>query len=254
MRVILDGFDGSFLPILQSFKAVMPSLRITGIEELGQSVKEAPSGESGNNSEAINVSELFARQYERDELLPDGTLFLQDDKINARDESAAVKFDENVKFENARHAIDDSKFEPNLMAKSEQKTASVREQNLQDRPLATPYRDGSREKKDILQTGSLSEAPKTAVLAESAQNTVQQEAFVFGGATQTASFSKATTSNEAAKTAVSDDSAQAALFDFNESAQNLPPRAEPKSAPERKKHESASLFTDEEVRAILELK
>ena len=41
MRVILDGFDGSFLPILQSFKAVMPSLRITGIEELGQSVKEA---------------------------------------------------------------------------------------------------------------------------------------------------------------------------------------------------------------------
>lgn len=54
--------------------------------------------------------------------------------------------------------------------------------------------------------------------------------------------------------AVSDDSAQAALFDFNESGQNLTPRAEPKAALERKKHESASLFTDEEVRAILELK
>jgi hypothetical protein len=34
----------------------------------------------------------------------------------------------------------------------------------------------------------------------------------------------------------------------------LTPRAESKAASERKKHESASLFTDEEVRAILELK
>ena len=106
MRVILDGFDGSFLPILQSFKAVMPSLRITGIEELGQSVKEAPSNDT-DNADAINVSELFARQYERDELLSDESLFLRDDK-----------FDENVKFENARQAIDDAEFEQNLAAKS----------------------------------------------------------------------------------------------------------------------------------------
>ena len=85
MRVILDGFDGSFLPILQSFKAVMPSLRITGIEELGESVNDGvPSVENGD---AINVSELFARQYERDELLSDGTLFLQDEKFNESGES-----------------------------------------------------------------------------------------------------------------------------------------------------------------------
>ncbi|MBC2883070.1 hypothetical protein H7R39_07360 [Campylobacter sp. Marseille-Q3452] len=255
MRVILDGFDGSFLPILQSFKAVMPSLRITGIEELGQSVKEeAPGGENGDNADAINVSELFARRDERDELLSDGTLFLQDDKFNESGEATAVKFDENVKFENARQAIDDAKFETNLMPKSEQKIAYVQEQNLQEMHNATPYRDGSREKEAILQTGSLSEAPKTAVLVESTQTTAVQEASIFGGATQTASFGKTATSNQAAKTAVSDDSAQAALFDFNESGQNLTPRAEPKAALERKKHESASLFTDEEVRAILELK
>ena len=254
MRVILDGFDGSFLPILQSFKAVIPSLRITGIEELGQSVKEAPSRESGNNSEAINVSELFARQYERDELLPDGSLFLQDDKIDARGESAAVKFDENIKFENTHQAIDDAKFETNLMAKSDQKTAFAREQILQDRPLVAPYQDGSRDVKAILQTDSLSKAPKAAVPTGSAQTTAVQEAYASGGTTQADSFGKATTSNKAVKTAASDASARAALFDFNESAQNLPPRAEPKTAPERKKHESASLFTDEEVRAILELK
>nr|WP_314088641.1 hypothetical protein [uncultured Campylobacter sp.] len=251
MRVILDGFDGSFLPILQSFKAVMPSLRITGIEELGESVNDGvPSLE---NSDAINVSELFARQYERDELLSDESLFLQDDKFDESGETAAIKFDENVKFEGIR-ANYDAKFEQNLMAESEQKTAFAREQILQDRPLVAPYQERSREEKAILQTGSLSKAPKTAVLAESTQNTVQQEASVFGGATQTASFSKAATSNQAPKTAVSDDFAQAALFDFNESAQNLPPRAESKAALERKKHESASLFTDEEVRAILELK
>nr|WP_314902747.1 hypothetical protein [uncultured Campylobacter sp.] len=242
MRVILDGFDGSFLPILQSFKAVMPGLRITGIEELGQSVKEAPSKDEGS-ADAINVSELFARRDERDEILPDGSLFLQDDK-----------FDENVKFENARQAIGNTEFETNLAARSERKTAFAREQILQDGPLVAPYQERSREEKAILQTGSLSKAPKTAVLAESAQNTVQQEASAFGGATQTASFSKAATSNDAAKTAVSDDFAQAALFDFNESGQNLTPRAESKTALERKKHESASLFTDEEVRAILELK
>lgn len=252
MRVILDGFDGSFLPILQSFKAVMPNLRITGIEELGESVNERTA--SLENGDAINVSELFARQYERDELLPDGSLFLQDDKIDARGESAAVKFDENIKFENTRQAIDDAKFETNLMAKSEQKTAFAREQILQDRPLVAPYQDGSREVKAILQTDSLSKAPKTAVLTESVQTTTQQEACASGGATQTAPFSKAATSNEAAKTAVLDDFAQAALFDFNESGQNLTSRAESKTALERKKHESASLFTDEEVRAILELK
>jgi len=254
MRVILDGFDGSFLPILQSFKAVMPSLRITGIEEIGQSVKDAPSEENEGNADAINVSELFARQDERDELLPDGSLFLQDDKFDARGEDAAVKFDENVKFENARQAINGAEFEPNLAAKSERKIAFAQEQNLQEMQNATPYQERSREEKAILQTGSLSKAPKTAILAESAQNTVQQEACASGGATQTASFSKAATSNEAAKTAASDESAQAALFDFNESGQNLTPRAESKTALERKKHESASLFTDEEVRAILELK
>jgi hypothetical protein len=253
MRVILDGFDGSFLPILQSFKAVMPSLRITGIEEIGQSVKEAPSKDA-DNADAINVSELFARQDERDEILPDGSLFLQDDKFDDSGEATAVKFDENVKFENVRQAIGNAEFELNLAAESERITASVQEQNLQEMQNARPYRDGSRKEKATLQTGSLSKAPKTAVLAESAQNTVQPEAPVFGEATQTASFSKAATSNEAAKTAVSDDFAQAALFDFNESAQNFPPRTEPKAAPERKKHESASLFTDEEVRAILELK
>ncbi len=253
MRVILDGFDGSFLPILQSFKAVMPSLRITGIEELGESVKEAPSKDA-DNADAINVSELFARQYERDEYLPDESLFLQDDKFNESGEATAVKFDENVKFENVRQAINGAEFETNLMPKSERKIASVQEQNLQEMQNAMPYQEKSREEKAILQTGSLSKAPKIAVLAESAQNTVQQEASVFGGATQTASFSKAATSNEAAKTAVSDDFAQAALFDFNEPGQNLTPRAEPKAALERKKHESASLFTDEEVRAILELK
>jgi hypothetical protein len=253
MRVILDGFDGSFLPILQSFKAVMPSLRITGIEELGQSVNETP-GEDADNKDAINVSELFARQCERDELLSDESLFLQDDKFDESGEATAVKFDENVKFENARQAIDDAEFETNLMPKSERKIASALEQNLQDSPLATPYRDGSREKKDILQTDSLSEVPKTAVLTESAQTTARQEAPVFGGVTQTAPSSKISASNDAVKTAASDESVQAALFDFNESAQNLPPRAEPKAAPERKKHESASLFTDEEVRAILELK
>ena len=252
MRVILDGFDGSFLPILQSFKAVMPSLRITGIEELGECANERTS--SAENGNAINVSELFARQYERDELLSDGTLFLRDEKFNESGESAAVKFDENVKFENARHAIDDAEFEPNLMAKSEQKIASVQEQNLQEIQNATPYQDGSREVKAILQTDSLSEAPKTTTLSESAQTADPRETPVFGGATQTAPSSKISASNEAVKTAALDASAQAALFDFNESAQNLPPRAEPKAAPERKKHESASLFTDEEVRAILQLK
>jgi len=253
MRVILDGFDGSFLPILQSFKAVMPSLRITGIEELGQSTNEAPSKDEGS-LDAINVSELFTRQDEQDEILPDGSLFLQDDKFDDSDEATAVKFDENVKFENARQAIGNAEFKTNLAAKSERKTAFAREQILQDRPLVAPYQERNREEKAILQTGSLSKAPKTAVLAESAQNTVQQEASVFGGATQTASFSKAATSNEAAKTAVSDDFAQAALFDFNESGRNLTSRAESKTALERKKHGSASLFTDEEVRAILELK
>lgn len=247
MRVILDGFDGSFLPILQSFKAVMPSLRITGIEELGQSVKEMP-GEDADNADAINVSELFARQDERDELLSDESLFLQDDKFDDSDEATAVKFESTIQ------ANDDAKFEPNLTAMSERKTASVQEQNLQEMQNATPYQDGGREEEAILQTDSLSEAPKATVLAESTQTTAQQEAPIFGGATQTASFGKTATSNEAAKTAALDESAQAALFDFNESAQNLQPRAEPKSAPERKKHESASLFTDEEVRAILELK
>lgn len=253
MRVILDGFDGSFLPILQSFKAVMPSLRIMGIEELGQNVKEAP-GEDADNKDAINVSELFARQDERDELLSDESLFLQDEKFDESGEATAVKFDENVKFENARQAIDGAEFEQNLMPKSERKIAFAQEQNLQEMQNATPYQDGSRKEKVILQTGSLSEAPKTTILTESTQTTVAQGASIFGGATQTASFGKTATSNQAAKTAVSDDFAQAALFDFNESGQNLTPRAEPKAAPERKKHENASLFTDEEVRAILELK
>jgi len=252
MRVILDGFDGSFLPILQSFKAVMPSLRITGIEELGESVNERTS--SLENSDAINVSELFARQDERDELLSDGTLFLQDEKFNESGESAAVKFDENVKFENALQAIDDSKFVPNLMAKSEQKTASVWEQNLQDRRGSAPRQEGGLQEKAISQTSALSEITKTAPTSQSTQATAPRETPVFGGATQTASFGKTANSIQVAKTAASDESAQAALFDFNESAQNLPPRAEPKAAPERKKHESASLFTDEEVRAILELK
>ena len=253
MQVILDGFDGSFLPILQSFKAVMPGLRITGIEEIGQSANEAPSKDEGS-ADAINVNELFSRQDERDEILPDGSLFLQDDKFDDSGEATAVKFDENVKFENARQAIGNAEFKTNLAAKSERKTAFAREQILQDGPLVAPYQERNREDKAILQTCSLNKAPKTAVLAESAQNTVQQEASAFGGATQTASFSKAATSNEAAKTAVSDDFAQAALFDFNESGQNLTSRAESKTALERKKHESASLFTDEEVRAILELK
>ena len=254
IRGILYGFEGSFLPILQSFKAVMPSLRITGIEEIGQSVKDAPSEENEGNADAINVSELFARQDERDELLPDGSLFLQDDKFDARGEDAAVKFDENVKFENARQAINGAEFEPNLAAKSERKIAFAQEQNLQEMQNATPYQERSREEKTILQTGSLSKAPKTAVLTESAQTTAAQEASVFGGATQTAPFGKAATSNDAVKAAVSDDFAQAALFDFNDSGQNLTPRAETKTELERKKHESASLFTDEEVRAILELK
>lgn len=247
MRVILDGFDGSFLPILQSFKAVMPSLRITGIEELGQSAKEMP-GEDADNADAINVSELFARQDERDELLSDESLFLQDDKFDDSDEATAVKFESTIQ------ANDDAKFEPNLTAMSERKTASVQEQNLQEMQNATPYQDGGREEEAILQTDSLSEAPKTAVPTESPQTTALQEASVLGRATQTASFGKTATSNEDAKMAVSDDSAQAALFDFNESRQNLTPRAESKAALERKKHESASLFTDEEVRAILELK
>ena len=247
MRVILDGFDGSFLPILQSFKAVMPSLRITGIEELGQSANEAPSKDEGS-ADAINVSELFTRQDERDEILPDGSLFLQDDKIDESGEATAVKFDENAKFTNMRQAIDGAEFDPNLAAKSEQINAFAQEQILQNRPLATSYQES------ILQTGSLSKAPKTAVLTESAQTTAAQEASIFGGATQTAPFGKAATSNEAVKTAVSDDFVQAALFDFNEPGQNLTSRAETKAALERKKHESASLFTDEEVRAILELK
>ena len=253
MRVILDGFDGSFLPILQSFKTVMPSLRITGIEEIGQSANEA-SSKDADNADAINVSELFARQDERDELLPDGSLFLRDNKFDVRDEATAVKFDENVKFTNVRQAIDGAEFEPNLAAKSERKTAFAQEQNLQEMQNATPYQEKSREEKAILQTGSLSKAPKTAVLAGGAQTTAKQEASVFGGATQTAPFGKAATSNDAVKAAVSDDFAQAALFDFNEPGQNLTPRAETKAALERKKHESASLFTDEEVRAILELK
>ena len=253
MRVILDGFDGSFLPILQSFKVVMPGLQITGIEEIRQSVKEMP-GEDADNTDAINVSELFARQDERDELLPDGSLFLQDDKFDESGEATAVKFDENAKFTNVRQAINGAEFEPNLAAKSERKTAFAQEQILQNRPLAMPYQDSSREKETILQTGSLSKAPKTAVLTESAQTTAAQEASIFGGVTQADSFGKTATSNQAAKTAVSDDFARAALFDFNESGQNLTPRTEPKAALERKKHESASLFTDEEVRAILELK
>ena len=250
MRVILDGFDGSFLPILQSFKAVMPSLRITGIEELGESVNKRTS--SLENSDAINVSELFVRQYERDELLSDGTLFLQDEKFNESGESAAVKFDENVKFDGVQ-ASSGAKFEQNLVADIE-KTACVLEQNLQDRRGSAPYEDGSRQEKAIFQTGPLSEAPKTTALVESTQATAPRETPVFDGATQTAPSSKISASNDAVKTAASDASAQAALFDFNESAQNLSPRAEPKAAPERKKHESASLFTDEEVRAILELK
>ena len=251
MRVILDGFDGSFLPILQSFKAVMPSLRITGIEELGESVNKRTS--SLENSDAINVSELFVRQYERDDLLPDESLFLQDDKFDESVEATAVKFDENVKFENARQAID-AKFEQNLMAESEQKTASVWEQNLQNSQDDAPHQDANLQGKDISQTSTLSEITKTAPTSQSAQTAAPRETTVFGGATQTAPSSKIPAANDAVKTAASDESAQAALFDFNESAQNLPPRAEPKAAPERKKHESASLFTDEEVRAILELK
>ena len=250
MRVILDGFDGSFLPILQSFKAVMPSLRITGIEELSESVNDGvPSVE---NSDAINVSELFARQYERDELLSDGTLFLQDEKFNESGESAAVKFDENVKFDGV-HVSDNDKFEQNLTADIE-KTACVWGQNLQDGRGSAPYEDGNLQEKAISQTSALSEITKTAPTSQSAQTTAPRETPVFGGAAQTASSSKIPASNEALKTAALDESVQAALFDFNESAQNLPPRAEPKAAPERKKHESASLFTDEEVRAILELK
>ena len=250
MRVILDGFDGSFLPILQSFKAVMPSLRITGIEELGECVNERMS--SLENGDAINVSELFARQYERDELLPDGSLFLQDDKFDESGETAAVKFDENVKFDGVQ-ASSDAKFEQNLTADSE-KTASVWEQNLQDRRGSAPYEDGSLQEKAISQTSALSKITKTAPTSQSAQTAAPRETPVFDGATQTAPSSKIPASNDAVKTAALDESAQAALFDFNESAQNLPPRAEPKAAPERKKHESASLFTDEEVRAILELK
>ena len=247
MRVILDGFDGSFLPILQSFKAVMPSLRITGIEELGESVNERTA--SVENSDAINVSELFARQYERDELLPDGSLFLRDEKFNESGESVAVKFDENVKFEGIQ-ASDDAKFE---QADSE-KTASVWEQNLQNSQDDAPRQDANLQGKAISQTSALSEITKTAPTSQSAQTAAPRETPVFDGATQTAPSSKISAYNEALKTAVSDDSVQAALFDFNESGQNLTPRAEPKSAPERKKHESASLFTDEEVRAILELK
>ena len=250
MRVILDGFDGSFLPILQSFKAVMPSLRIAGIEELGESVNERTS--SLENSDAINVSELFAHQYERDELLPDGTLFLQDDKFDESGETAAVKFDENVKFEGIQ-ASDDAKFEQNLTADGE-KTASVWEQNLQNSQDDAPRQDANLQGKDISQTSALSEITKTAPTSQSAQTAAPRETPVFGGATQTAPSSKISASNEALKTAASDASAQAALLDFNESAQNLPPCAEPKAALERKKHESASLFTDEEVRAILELK
>ncbi|WP_122866919.1 hypothetical protein [Campylobacter showae] len=251
MRVILDGFDGSFLPILQSFKAVMPSLRITGIEELGKSVNERTS--SAENDDAINVSELFARQYERDQLLSDSSLFLQYNKFDGSGESAAVKFDENVKFDGV-HVSDDDKFEQKLIAESEQKTASVWEQNLQERCDAIPRQDGGWQEKAILQTGSLSEISKTAPTSQSAQTAAPRETPVFDGATQTAPSSKIPASNEALKTAALDESAQAALFDFNESAQNLSPRVEPKAAPERKKHESASLFTDEEVRAILELK
>ncbi|WP_298945042.1 hypothetical protein [uncultured Campylobacter sp.] len=250
MRVILDGFDGSFLPILQSFKAVMPSLRITGIEELGECANERTS--SLENGNAINVSELFARQYERDELLSDSSLFLQDDKFDGSGESAAVKFDENVKFEGIQ-ASDDAKFEQNLMADSE-KTASVWEQNLQNSQDDAPRQDANLQGKAISQTSALSEITKTAPTSQSAQTAAPRETPVFDGATQTAPSSKISAYNEALKTAVSDDSVQAALFDFNESGQNLTPRAEPKSAPERKKHESASLFTDEEVRAILELK
>ena len=250
MRVILDGFDGSFLPILQSFKAVMPSLRITGIEELGESVNErTPSLE---NSDAINVSELFARQYERDELLSDSSLFLQDNKFDGSGESAAVKFDENVKFDGV-HVSDNDKFEQNLTADIE-KTACVWGQNLQDGRGSAPRQDANLQGKDISQTSALSEITKTAPTSQSAQTTAPRETPVFDGATQTAPSSKIPASNDAVKTAALDESAQAALFDFNESAQNLPPRAEPKAAPERKKHESASLFTDEEVRAILELK
>ena len=250
MRVILDGFDGSFLPILQSFKAVMPSLRITGIEELGESVNERTS--SLENSDAINVSELFARQYERDELLSDSSLFLQDDKFDGSGESAAVKFDENVKFDGVQ-ASSGAKFEQNLVADIE-KTACVLEQNLQNSQDDAPRQEGSLQGKDISQTSALSEITKTAPTSQSAQTAAPRETPVFGGATQTAPSSKIPASNEALKTAASDESAQAALFDFNESGQNLPPRTEPKAAPERRKHESASLFTDEEVRAILELK
>ena len=250
MRVILDGFDGSFLPILQSFKAVMPSLRITGIEELGQSVNDVvPSVENGD---AINVSELFARQYERDELLSDESLFLQDEKFNESGESAAVKFDENVKSEGIQ-ANDDAKFEQNLVADIE-KTVCVWEQNLQSSQDNAPRQEGGLQGKAISQTSALSEITKTAPTSQSAQTAAPRETPVFDRATQTAPSSKISASNEAVKTAALDASAQAALFDFNESAQNLPPRAEPKAAPERKKHESASLFTDEEVRAILELK
>ena len=251
MRVILDGFDGSFLPILQSFKAVMPSLRITGIEELGESVNERTA--SLENGDAINVSELFARQYERDELLSDSSLFLQDNKFDGSGESAAVKFDENVKFDGVQ-ASSGAKFEQKLIAESEQKTASVWEQNLQEIQNAMPRQEGSLQEKAISQTSALSEITKTAPTSESAQTADPRETTVFDGATQTAPSSKISASNEAVKTAASDASAQAALFDFNESAQNLPPRAESKAALERKKHESASLFTDEEVRAILELK
>ena len=252
MRVILDGFDGSFLPILQSFKAVMPSLRITGIEELGESANERTA--SLENGDAINVSELFTRQDERDEILPDGTLFLQDDKFDDSDEATAVKFDENVKFENARQAIDGAEFEQNLMPKSERKTASVWGQNLQNSQDDAPRQDANLQGKDISQTSALSEITKTAPTSQSTQTAAPRETTVFDRATQTAPSSKIPASNEALKTAALDESAQAALFDFNESAQNLLPRAEPKAVPERKKHESASLFTDEEVRAILELK
>lgn len=100
----------------------------------------------------------------------------------------------------------------------------------------------------------LNQSAQELVSGENAQSAAPIATAAFSKPVQTAKFTQAGIFDETAETSVPDESAQAALFDFDEPGQNLVPRLEPKTATERKKHETGSLFTDEEVRALLELK
>lgn len=144
MRVILDEFDGSFLPILQSFKVVMSNLRITGVEELGDVKKTAETDEvfraahDERNGDVIDVNELFARDG-RDEF----TAVLQEKGKFDVDENRAINFNSNAEFDGSDEA---DKFERNFGEYNERKSTFLRELNLDQTRETAPRMDEGRQK------------------------------------------------------------------------------------------------------------